>query len=417
MFKESFLSKVAKAENVKRGFLEKRVRSGLVVIPLNKKRALKYTPAIGQGLKVKINTNIGVSTATGSLKQELEKVKLAVKYGSDTIMDLSVGSGLGKIRRQIMADCPVPFGTVPMYEIASEVTRRKGCLEKMGFDDIWDVLKRQAADGVDFFTIHSGILQKSIKMIQRKKRVCGIVSRGGAMLARWMYVNKQENPLYTNFDKILDLAKAYNITISLGDALRPGAIADSTDRLQIDELKVLGQLVKRCWKRKVQVMVEGPGHIRYDQIPFNMRIQKKLCHNAPFYILGPLTTDLAAGHDHISAAIGGTLAAFAGADFLCVVTPAEHLRHPSIEDIKDGVIAAKIAAHSVDLLRFRDELKRDRRMSLYRARRDWPGMFSLALDKEKAVSYRGGRDDHEDICTMCGEFCSLKLIEKCGFLK
>jgi phosphomethylpyrimidine synthase len=301
--------------------------------------------------------------------------------------------------------------------VALETERKKNYFEKITFDDIWDVLKKQAEDGVDFFTIHAGILKKSLKMLENKKRVCGIVSRGGAILARWMHVNKKENPFYENFDKILDLAKKYNITLSLGDALRPGAIADSTDRLQISELHLLGELVKKCRKKRVQVMVEGPGHIRLDEIALNMFLEKKICDHAPFYVLGPLPTDIAAGYDHITGAIGGALAAFYGADFLCVVTPAEHLRHPSLEDIKEGVIASRIAAHSVDILRFKDEWEKDYKLSLHRARRKWEKIFSLTIDENKAREYRISAKTSLDMCTMCGRFCSLKIIEQCGLLK
>ncbi|MCK4519955.1 MAG: phosphomethylpyrimidine synthase ThiC, partial [Candidatus Omnitrophica bacterium] len=289
--------------------------------------------------------------------------------------------------------------------------------EDITFDDIWDVLRRQAEEGVDFFTIHAGILKKNIPMLKQKKRVGRVVSRGGALLIHWMLINKKENPFYKNFDKILQLAKAYNITLSLGDALRPGAISDSTDALQISELRTLGQLAKRCREKGVQVMIEGPGHIRLDEIAMNMRLEKKICSNSPFYVLGPLPTDIAAGYDHITSAIGGAIAAMHGADFLCVVTPAEHLRHPTIEDIRNGVIASKIAAHSVDVLRFKDEWKKDRDLSLYRARRNWDKLMPLVLDKDKAKEYRKKSRPSEGLCTMCGSFCSLKIIEECDLLK
>jgi phosphomethylpyrimidine synthase len=287
----------------------------------------------------------------------------------------------------------------------------------MTFSDIWDVLKEHAEDGIDFFTIHAGILKSSLKLLKKNKRVGGIVSRGGAILSRWMYINKKENPLYENFDKILELAKKYNITISLGDALRPGAVADSTDKLQLQELYVLSELVKRCREKEVQVMVEGPGHLRLDEIGFNVWLEKKICNYAPFYVLGPLVVDYACGYDHINSAIGGAIASFFGADFLCVVTPAEHLRHPSPEDIKEGIIASKIAAHAVDILCFKDEWEKERCLSLYRARRDWKKVFSLAIDKRKAYQYRKDCKDIFDACSMCGKFCSLKIIEKCNLLK
>jgi len=347
MFKPSFLKALAIKEAVPVAFLKKQLNNGRVVIPLNKKHKISKPFAVGEGLKVKINTNVGLSTDALDIKAEVDKVKCAIKFGTDAIMDLSVSNNLVALRKQLLVKSSVPLGTVPIYEIALEVKRRQGEIEDITFDDIWDVLKRQAEEGVDFFTIHAGILKKHITMLRRKKRVGGIVSRGGALLARWMTINKKENPFYANFDKILQLAKAYNITLSLGDALRPGAISDSTDALQIAELKTLGKLAKRCREKGVQVMIEGPGHIRLDEIAMNMIIEKKLCSNAPFYVLGPLPTDIAAGYDHITSAIGGAIAALHGANFLCVVTPAEHLRHPTIDDIRNGVIASKIKIHQV----------------------------------------------------------------------
>jgi phosphomethylpyrimidine synthase len=373
--------------------------------------------AIGEGLKVKINTNLGTSTERTDMSDEIEKLKIAVCYGTDTVMDLSTGGNLVKIRNKIITNSKVSVGTVPVYEAAAKAQAKRGSFERMSFGDIWDVLQNQASSGVDFFTLHVGMLRSFLQIIRKNKRIGGIVSRGGAILARWMYINNKENPIYENFDQIIKLAKEYNITISLGDALRPGAVADSSDRLQLAELKVLGGLVKKCRQKGVQVMVEGPGHIRFDEIGFNVKLEKKLCDRAPFYVLGPLPTDIAAGYDHISAAIGGTLAAFHGADFLCVVTPAEHLRHPSVEDIREGVIASKIAAHSIDILRFKDEAKRDYRLSLSRSHRDWDKLFNLTLDKQKALKYRENLKLAEDMCTMCGDFCSLKIIEKCNFLK
>ena len=417
MFKKSFLKKLASSEKVTLSFLEKQLKKGRIVIPINNQRDLKRPIAVGEGLKVKINTNIGISTEKSNISAELQKLKTAIEAGTDTVMDLSVGPHLKKVRKAILKDCPIPLGTVPLYEIAEEVERRKGNFEKMDFSDIWDVLKAQAQEGVDFFTIHAGILKKAVSMIKRKKRVGGIVSRGGAILTRWMYIHNKENPLYEHFDDILDLAKQYNVTMSLGDALRPGAISDSTDALQMSELHTLGELVKKCRKKGVQVMVEGPGHIRLDEIPANMVLEKKVCHSAPFYVLGPLPTDIAAGYDHITGAIGGAVAALYGADFLCVVTPAEHLRHPDNDDIRNGVIASKIAAHSVDVLRFKDEWEKDKILSLSRARREWEKIFPLTLDENKARKYRRQKKVAQDICSMCGQFCSLKIIEKCNLLK
>ncbi len=417
MFNRNFLKKIAKKENVGLAFLEKQIKNGQAVIPLNRKRRIDNPPVIGKGFKIKVNTNIGTSTEKNKIKEELEKLKIAVNCGTDTVMDLSTGGNLRAIRKEIIKNSEIPLGTVPVYEAAELAESRDKNLDRMTFSDIWDVLKGQAEDGVDFFTIHAGILNNFTKIVKKQKRIGGVVSRGGAILTRWMYVNGRENPFYENFDKILDLAKDYNITLSLGDGMRPGAIYDSTDQLQISELIVLGELVKKCRKKGVQVMVEGPGHIRFDEIAYNMAIEKKICHNAPFYVLGPLPTDIAAGYDHITGAIGGALAAYFGADFLCVVTPAEHLRHPSVSDIQDGVIASKIAGHCVDVLRFKDEWEKDYKLSYYRAKRDWKKVFPLTLDEEKARKYRESlKTSSMDMCAMCGKFCSLKILEKCKIL-
>lgn len=417
MFKKSFLKKIAANESVSLSFLEKQLKTKKAVIPLNNKKELQKPIAIGEGFKVKINTNIGLSSEKPGTSEELKKLKESIKYGSDTVMDLSIGEKPEILRKKIIKKSIIPLGTVPIYEAAVKAEKKEGSFEKMSFDSIWETLKNQAEEGVDFFTIHSGILKNSIKYLQKNKRTGGIVSRGGAILARWMFVNNKENPLYVNFDRILDLAKKHNVSISLGDALRPGAISDSTDNLQLSELHVLGELVKKCWKKNVQVMVEGPGHIPLNEIEMNIKLQKKICHNAPFYVLGPLPTDIAAGYDHITSAIGGAIAASHGADFLCVVTPAEHLRHPDINDIREGVIASKIAAHSVDLLRFKDEWEKDKKVSDYRAQRKWQKTFPLTIDKDKAKNYHQKLKPSDDICTMCGKFCSLKIIDKCNLLK
>ena len=413
---KSLIKKVAKLEKVNASFLEKQVKNNRVVIPLNYKHDIPNPVAIGEGLKIKINTNIGTSTKKDNIEEELKKLKVAIENGTHTVMDLSVGKNIEKTRKIILKNSTVPVGTVPIYEAAIKCKERDGDFDKLTFDDIWEVLKIQAKDGVDFFTIHAGILKKSLDILKEDKRVCGIVSRGGAILARWMYVNNRENPFYENFKHILSLAKKYNITLSLGDALRPGSIADSTDKLQIFELNVISELVKLCIKNGVSAMVEGPGHIKINEVAFNVELEKKLCFGAPFYLLGPLVTDIAAGYDHISASIGASIAALYGADFLCVVTPAEHLRHPTVEDIKDGLIAFRIASHSVDLLRFKDEFYKDYNLSIYRAKRDWKNMFENLIDKDKSKKYRSDIEENLDLCSMCGDYCSLKIIESCNFL-
>ena len=413
---KTLIKKVAKLENISASFLEKQVKNNKAVILSNYKRNIPKPIAIGEGLKIKINTNIGTSTKKDDIEEELKKLKVAIENGTHTVMDLSVGKDLEKTRKMILKNSTVPVGTVPIYEAAVKCKERDGDFDKLTFDDIWEVLKKQAQEGVDFFTIHAGILKKSLDILKEEKRVCGIVSRGGAILARWMYVNNKENPLYENFKHILSLAKKYNITLSLGDALRPGSIADSTDKLQLFELNVISELVKLCIKNGVSAMVEGPGHIKINEVAFNVELEKKLCFGAPFYLLGPLVTDIAAGYDHISASIGASIAALYGADFLCVVTPAEHLRHPTVDDIKDGLIAFRIAAHSVDLLRFKDEFYKDYNLSIYRAKRDWKNMFENLIDKDRSKKYRGDIEDNLDLCSMCGDYCSLKVIENCNLL-
>lgn len=417
MFSKPFLKQLAKKESLPCAFLEKQLLSCRVVVPLNKRRSIERAVAIGAGCKVKINTNIGTSTEETALDDEIEKLKVAINFGTDTVMDLSVGNDVVRVRREIIKHSQVPVGTVPVYEAALAAERRSGTFDKMDFDDILSVLSQQAEDGVDFFTIHAGAVKKCLDIIQAQRRIGGIVSRGGAILVRWMYVNKRENPFYEHFDKILKLVKDYRITLSLGDALRPGAIADSSDKVQLSELYVLGELVQRARKKGVQVMVEGPGHLRLDEIAWNMFLEKEICDDAPFYVLGPLPIDTALGYDHIASSIGSALAAFHGADFLCVVTPAEHLRHPSCEDVKEGVIASKISAHAANVLRFKDEWDRDRTLSMHRRKREWEPMFSFALDREKVERYRANLKTSVDMCTMCGEFCSLKIIDKCTLLK
>lgn len=418
MFKKEFLEEIARREKVSCEYLAGKLSEGKIVIPVNNRKNLIRPVAVGEGLKVKINTNIGTSTEKKGLDEELEKLQVALTHGTDTVMDLSTGGDLVNVLDEIIAHSPVPVGTVPVYEAALAAEKKHGSFDRMTPDEIFACLERQGACGVDFFTIHAGIRRQFLDFLKVEKRTAGIVSRGGAILARWMNVNNKENPFYEYFDRVLDIAKKYNVTLSLGDALRPGALADSTDRGQLAELHTLGELVKHAREKGVQVMVEGPGHIRIDEVALNMQMQKKICDAAPFYVLGPLTTDIACGYDHIVSAIGGAIAALSGADFLCVVTPAEHLRHPQPEDIKLGVIAAKIAAHSVDLLRFPDEWERDLNISRARSRRDWPEVFRYALDREKAEKYRkSSKLSQEDICSMCGTFCSLKLIEECNLVK
>ncbi|MFC1675371.1 phosphomethylpyrimidine synthase ThiC, partial [Candidatus Omnitrophota bacterium] len=337
------------------------------------------------------------------------------KYGADTVMDLSVGGNLKLIRRRILKKSQVPVGTVPVYEVAVNASKKKKDFLKFSAGDVLDVLNDQAKDGVDFFTIHAGVTRRSLGVLKRNKRLLDIVSRGGAILAAWMKRNSRENPFFEYFDKILDIAKNYDVTLSLGDGLRPGTVLDATDRAQLSELKILGELTLRARRHGVQVMIEGPGHIPLNQIRKNILLEKKLCHRAPFYVLGPLVTDIAAGYDHISASIGAAEAAACGADFLCYVTPSEHLRLPSDSDVREGVVASKIAAHAADIVKgVKLAINRDRDISLARRNRDWKKQISLSLDPDKAASYRRSTRPHPlDVCTMCGEFCSIKVMEEC----
>jgi phosphomethylpyrimidine synthase len=410
------MKKVAFFEKVKPGFIMDGMKKGTIVVPLNKKRRISRPCAIGAGLITKVNANIGTSTDKPNLAEEMRKLEVAEQYGADAVMDLSVGGDLRSIRRKILAASSIPLGTVPIYEIAVNAQNNKGDFLKFEAEDILETLRSQAEEGVDFFTIHCGVTRKSLRQLRKNKRLLGIVSRGGAMLASWISRNNKENPFYEYFDKILDIAYEYDVTLSLGDGLRPGSILDATDQAQITELKILGELARACRKRNVQVMIEGPGHVPLDQIKKNIELEKKLCGQAPFYVLGPLVTDIAAGYDHISGAIGGALAAGYGADFLCYVTPAEHLRHPSLEDVRQGVIASRIAGHAADIVKgVGRALERDREMSIARSRRDWKKQIALSIDPVKAKEYRlSSKPDMKDVCTMCGKFCSIKVME-CNF--
>lgn len=409
------IKRVAKEESLNPKVLLKSLKEGRVVIPNNLSRHIQRPCGIGFGLRTKVNANIGTSTDKSEISDELNKLRIAVKYGADAVMDLSEGGDLGRIRKEILSNSPVPVGTVPVYEIAVNAQEKRNDFLSFGIEDILDVLDSQGKEGVDFFTVHAGITKKSLGILKKNRRVLDIVSRGGAILASWICRHKKENPFYEHFDRILDIAYKYDITISLGDALRPGSIFDATDKVQLSELRTLGALARQARKRNVQVMIEGPGHVPLDQIKKNIILEKKICDQAPFYVLGPLVTDVASGYDHINASIGGALAASFGADFLCYVTPSEHLRHPSIEDVKEGVIASKIAAHAADIVKkVESAVKWDREMSQARKARDWQRQIELSVDPEKAASYRKSSMPHSsDVCTMCGKYCSIKLMEEC----
>jgi phosphomethylpyrimidine synthase len=408
------MRKIAKIEGLSVKFIYQKIKEGKIVILNNNQRKIKKPCAVGLGLRTKVNANIGTSSDCTEIKDELKKLETAIKYGADTVMDLSIGGDIKKIRRQIIKHSSVPVGTVPIYESAVVSAKKRGSFLKMKKEDIFDVLKNQAEDGVDFFTIHAGINQRALKILKKHKRILDIVSRGGAILACWMSYNKRENPFYEYFDEILDIAYKYDITISLGDALRPGSIFDATDKLQLYELNILSKLAQRARERKISVIIEGPGHVPLNQIRKNVLLEKRLCKGAPFYVLGPLVTDVSMPYDHISAAIGGAIAASQGADFLCYVTPAEHLRHPTVEDVKEGVIAARIAAHAADLSKgIKSSLYWDRSISIYRKKRDWQKQIELSIDPIKAKKfYNSFKSFDSDVCTMCGKYCSIKLIGK-----
>ena len=391
---------------------------GTIVIPANiyHRERENFTPrAIGKGLKTKVNANIGTSGDIEKIDLELEKLRVAVKYGADAVMDLSTGKHIDETRKVIVENSPVMVGTVPIYQAAKEAAEKYGFIGKMTVDDIFNVIEKHCQDGVDFITVHCGVTLSALERLQKEGRLMNIVSRGGALLAEWMVYNEKENPLYEHYDRLLEIAKKYDVTLSLGDGMRPGCIADATDRCQIEELITLGELVDRAREADVQAMVEGPGHVPLDQIEANILLQKKLCHGAPFYVLGPLVTDIAPGYDHIVSAIGGAIAAKAGADFLCYVTPAEHLALPDVEDVKQGVIAARIAGHAADIVKgVPGALEWDIEMAKAREALDWERQFELAIDPETARKYREERRPQEDekTCTMCGSLCSIKRVEE-----
>lgn len=406
---------VAKNEQVDPEIIRKLIIKGRIVIPRNIKHKLTTPCGIGQGLKTKVNANIGTSKDSSNIDKEVVKTLAAIEAGADAVMDLSTGPGIKETRRRIITASSVPIGTVPLYEIVVNGVKKYGSVKSIPVEFMLDVLEEEAQDGVDFFTIHAGVTRNAVKMLAKNGRVLDIVSRGGALIAQWMTENNRENPFYENYDKVLDIARRYDVTMSLGDGLRPGSVADATDAPQISELITLGELQKISLKAGVQVMIEGPGHVPIDQIEANVLLEKSICNGAPFYVLGPLVTDVAPGYDHITAAIGGALAASKGADFLCYVTPSEHLRLPTLEDVREGVIATKIAAHAADIAKgVAGAIDWDIAISKARKARNWEKQFALALDKSKPRKYRAtSKPGAKDVCTMCGEYCSIKVSEKC----
>ena len=402
---------VAKKEQMEPEKLVKLVAAGQVVIPANKCHTCLDPNGIGSALRTKINVNLGTSRDLNDLDMELQKVNDAVAMGAESIMDLSSFGDTQKFRRKLTAECPAIIGTVPIYDA---VVYYHKPLREITSEEWLQIAEMHAKDGVDFLTIHVGINKNTAERFKKMKRLTNIVSRGGSIIFAWMEMTGQENPFYEHFDRLLDICQEYDVTLSLGDACRPGCLEDATDVSQLEELLTLGELTRRAWEKNVQVMIEGPGHMPLDRIAANMKIQQSVCKGAPFYVLGPLVTDVAPGYDHITAAIGGAIAASAGASFLCYVTPAEHLRLPNRDDVKEGIIASRIAAHAADIAKGIPGAKEwDRKMAQARARLDWEEQFSLAIDPEKARRYRAeSKPEKEDTCSMCGNFCAVKNMNR-----
>jgi phosphomethylpyrimidine synthase len=402
------LGRISDLEEIPRDILEQRVNDGRITIF---KGSGEHPPmAVGEGTRIKVNANIGASGDIADEDLELKKLEAAIKAGADAVMDLSTGGDLRSIRRKIVRESSIPVGSVPVYEAIVKAMRERGASEKMTGDEMLDAIRLHGEDGISFVTVHCGVTLSALELLENQKRVCGIVSRGGSFIARWMRIHKQENPLYERYDEVLDICEEYGMVISLGDGLRPGAIADSMDRAQVEELITLGELARRAAKRGVKVIIEGPGHVPLDQIAAQIQLQKKVCNNAPFYVLGPLVTDVAPGMDHITSAIGGSIAGMAGADFLCYVTPTEHLGLPGPEDVRMGVLAARVAGHAADLVRGRPSaLEWDKNMSRARKERNWEEQIRLALDPDLAREIRARTCEVDnETCSMCGDLCAYK---------
>lgn len=408
----------AENENIDVDVLIAGVAAGTIAIPKNCHHDFTKIMAIGKGTRTKVNANIGSSKDIAHLGSELEKLEISVNAGTDTVMDLSMGGDLDEVRRGILAHCPVPLGTVPVYQaVAETVEQQQKEIVEVTEDHIFRTIEKQAMDGVDFMTIHCGITRNLQERLLRQKRIMGVVSRGGSFLLEWMSYHKKENPLYDHFDDLLAILKEHEVTLSLGDGIRPGCLSDATDRNQIQELIHLGELTERAWEAGVQVIIEGPGHMPMDQITSNVLLQKQMCKGAPFYVLGPLVTDIAPGYDHITGAIGGAIAAAAGADYLCYVTPAEHLKLPGNDDVHEGVIASKIAAHAADLVKgIPGARERDDEMARRRNNLDWKGQIDMSLDPAKAARFRAeGLSDKGPTCSMCGSYCAIQVFNRSQF--
>ena len=399
---------VLKEESISKKDLMEKMAQGKIVIPANKNHKSLSPKGIGEGLKTKINVNLGVSEDCCDQELELEKVMNSIKLGADAIMDLSTFGDTRGFRRKLADMSPAALGTVPMYDAVAKYGKD---IASMTVEDLFKVVEEHCEDGMDFLTIHAGLNLTCVERLKKNNRLTKIVSRGGSILYEWMIKNNKENPFYEHYDRLLDICRKYDVTLSLGDGLRPGSLKDATDAPQIQELIILGELTKAAWEKDVQVMIEGPGHVPLNEIATNMQLEKKLCHGAPFYVLGPIVTDIAPGYDHITSAIGGAIAASSGADFLCYVTPAEHLRLPTAEDVKEGIIASKIAAHVGDIAKgIKGAIDWDHAMSEARGTLNWQKMFDLCIDREKAIEYRRSviESSKGEACTMCGDLCPIK---------
>ncbi|MDR1998230.1 MAG: phosphomethylpyrimidine synthase ThiC [Candidatus Margulisbacteria bacterium] len=398
------MEQAAEREGVPPQKILRGLKSGKIVLLKNNRRPVQPL-AVGAGMLTKVNANIGTSQRSSTLRAELAKLRACEKYGADAVMDLSTGGDLDKTRKTLLAQTRLVFGTVPIYQL---MCAGRGELDGAA---LLEIIRKHCAQGVDFITVHCGVTREVAALLRRYPRVTGVVSRGGSYINKWLQKTGRENPLYERFDELCAIAYEHDVTLSLGDGLRPGCLADAHDPAQLKELEILGKLTRCAWRRNVQVMIEGPGHVPYDQIVKSMRLEKKLCHGAPFYVLGPLTTDIAAGYDHIAGAIGGTLAAVNGADFLCYVTPAEHLGLPDIEDVRAGIMASRIAAHSADLVKYPERTAaHDLAMARARKSLDWDAQISLALDSAKAREVRRAKGQNLKECTMCGDLCSMKEV-------
>jgi len=390
------------------------IANGTIIICRNNRHKQIKPLAVGKGLRTKINANIGTSKDRMSIEGEIEKLKVAIEAGADAVMDLSTGGPIISIRNEILRQSTVAIGTVPIYQAAVETVGQKKAIVEMDPDLLFRVIEEQAEEGVDFITVHCGITKSSVERLRREGRIMDVVSRGGAFHLEWILYSDMENPLYTQYDRLVEICKKYDMCLSLGDGMRPGCLADATDRAQIEELVTLGELRDIAHQAGVQVMIEGPGHVPINQVETNMRIQKELCNGAPFYVLGPLVTDVAPGYDHITSAIGGAIAGAAGADFLCYVTPSEHLRLPDADDVREGVMASRIAAHAADIAKgVKGAIEWDKEMARRRKALDWKGQIELSINPPLARRLReSSMPEESDVCTMCGEFCSMKGVSK-----